>query len=223
MERIRAITDKVIHDFTLRRMIAMLLGNLLIGLGCTGLKLSMMGNDSFTAAMMAFSEGMGIGQGGLQLTVNAVLMVFELVWGYRYIGLGSLVNMGLLGYVVQYSSPVMAALIGTGAGHGLAYCLIYMLLALTVVAFGVSMYQQADMGVSPYDYLAIGMTEYSSRPYFLNRVMTDATCVAAILVAVLTGFIGWGGSHLGIGTVLGAFCLGPLVSLFDRINKKWIR
>lgn len=223
MKRLRAIADNIVHDFSLRRLIAMLLGNFVIGVGCAGLKMSMMGNDSFNAAMMAFSEAMGIGQGGLQFFCNGLLLIFELIWGYQYIGLGTLVNMSLVGYVVQYTAPVLASAIGSGEGQSLLYCLVYMFFAMMVVAFGLSMYQQADMGVAPFDYLSLGITEHSSRPYFVNRMLTDCTCVMVIVLSVLLGFISWKGSHLGIGTVLGAFCLGPFVSLFDRINKKWIR
>lgn len=213
----------MIRNTTPRRVLAVVLGNVILGIGIAGLKLSLMGNDSYTACMLALSDGLHMGQGNFQLAVNLVLLVIQFLWGCSYIGFGTLINMCLLGYLVQYSAVLMEMTIGSAAGHGMVYCLVYMLVSFLVVAFGLSMYQTADLGVSPYDYLAIGLTDHSKRPYFANRVLCDASCVAIILAAVLTGFIGWGNSHLGIGTVCGAFCLGPFVSLSSKINQKWIR
>ncbi len=56
------------------------------------------------------------------------------------------------------------------------------------------------IGVSPYDFLALGLTDRLRKPYFVIRVGTDVTCVLVILIAVFTGFITWNLSHLGIGT-----------------------
>ena len=97
-----------------------------------------------------------------------------------------------------------------------------MLAALMVVSFGLSMYQKADLGMAPYDFFSIGMTEHFHNPYFINRIITDGTCVCIILLSVAVGFVGWENSHLGIGTVVCAFCLGPFVGMFDKLNEKWI-
>ena len=100
---------------------------------------------------------------------------------------------------------------------------IVMLISLVVVSFGVSMYQVSSLGVSPYDFLALGLTDRLPTPYFVNRVGTDVTCVVVILIAVFGGFITWDISHLGIGTICVAFFLGPLVNAFNSFNQRWIR
>lgn len=222
-KRIQTIADNIVHNFSTRRLIAMLVGNLILGFGCGGLKLSLMGNDSFNACMMAISEAMGVGQGTVQLVIHSLIMIIELIWGYHYIGLGTFVNMGLLGYVVQYSVPLTAAVFGDCIGRSLPYCLMYMSLSLLVISFGLSMYQVADMGIAPYDYLSLHLAANGKRPYFFYRVLIDCTGVAVILIGVLIGLIPRASSHLGIGTVMGAFCLGPIVSLFNKFHQKWIR
>ena len=223
MGRVLTIKDNLIRHTTLRRALMLLTGNLILGVGVAGLKLSTMGNDPFTACSMAISDGLHMGLGNFQLMMNLVLFACQFLWGYGHIGLGTLINMSLMGYIVQYAAIPVEWIFGSGAGHGMVYCLVYMFISLMVVSFGLSMYQKADLGMAPYDYLSIGMTEHFKNPYFINRVITDGSCVYLILVCLAVGFIGWENSHLGVGTIACAFCLGPFVDMFDRINEKWFR
>ncbi len=216
------IHNSLIKSVTPRKATAVILGNLIIGIGAAGLRLSLMGNDPYTASNMALSEGFHIGLGNYQLIVNALLLVIQLIWGRKYIGFGTIVNMCFLGYVVQYATVLLNFLIGDGTGKSFLYQLVYMMISLLVLSFGLSMYQVADLGVSPYDYLALGMTEHFRLPYFVNRVITDVLCVLLIVGAVAIGFVSWKNSHLGIGTVLVAFCLGPFVNMFNKYNKSWV-
>jgi len=50
----------------------------------------------------------------------------------------------------------------------------------------------------------------------------DCCCVLVIIIAVVGGLITWETSHLGVGTIVGAFCLGPLINFFNKYNRKWI-
>lgn len=221
--RLLTIFQTAYRNFTARRFAAVMLGNVILGFGVAALKLSMMGNDPFTAHTMALSEGFGMGLGNYQLLVNIALAVVQFSFGAQYIGLGTIVNMCFLGYIVQFAQIPLLAVFGSAAGHNLPYQLLYMVLALMVVAFGLSMYQTADLGVSPFDYLSMGMTDKWKKPYFLNRVITDGACVVIILLAVAIRFIGWENSHLGIGTIACAFCLGPFVAACNKIHQKWVR
>lgn len=222
MKIIQSLSDFFMKPLTARKGIAVILGNVFIGIGATGLRLSLMGNDPYTAANMALSEGFHIGLGSYQLMVNILLLIIQLIWGRKHIGFGSIVNMCFLGYIIQFATVIIQNMIGDGSGKGFLYQLVYMLIALIILAFGLSMYQTANLGVSPYDYLALGMTEHFKTPYFVNRVITDTGCVLLILISAGTGFISWANSHLGLGTVLAAFCLGPFVNFFNRYNKSWI-
>lgn len=223
MNRIRTIKNNFLQNLNATTVFAVLMGNVILGVGCAGLRLSLMGNDPYTACTIALSTGFHVGLGNFQLGINIALLVIQILWGYKYIGFGTIVNMCLLGYFVQFFSWLFSKTIGGGAGHGMVYCLIYMMISLVILAFGLAMYQTASLGVSPYDYLAIGLTDrFPKRPYFLHRVMMDGICVLIIVAAVLVGLIVWAESDLGIGTILTAFCLGPLVSLFTGVHKKWI-
>lgn len=210
-------------SITVAKVIGVLLGNVIIGLGVAGLKLSFMGNDPYTAMVLALSDVTHIRIGHFQLLLNLTIFIVQLIWGRKYIGFGTLVNMCLLGYLLEFWSWVLNNTIGSAEGHGIVYGLIYMALSLICIALGLSMYQTAALGVAPYDYLALGMTEAFKPPYFVNRVITDAACVSVIVVIVLFKLLSLSDSHLGVGTVICAFCFGPVIHFFDRYSAKWIK
>ena len=93
--------------------------------------------------------------------------------------------------------------------------LIFVILGVVITSVGVSMYQTANLGIAPYDYLAIGLADHTPFPYFGCRVFTDA--LTALITFLLGGLI-------GLGTLICAFGLGPFISFFDtHFSKKWIR
>ena len=79
--------------------------------------------------------------------------------------------------------------------------------AVLVTALGASLYQTADLGIAPYDYLSLGLRDYTPFPYFGCRIFTDA--LSALLCWLLGGLV-------GLGTLICAFCLGPFIQFFDR-------
>ena len=223
MKRINAIKNSILNNLSAKTIFAVLVGNIILGLGCAGLRMSLMGNDPYTASTIAISTGLKMGLGNYQLCLNIVLMIIQVIWGYEYIGFGTLVNMCLLGYFVQFFSWVLSLTIGSANGHGIIYSVIYMAISLVILSFGLAMYQAANLGTAPYDYIPIGLNnKFKKIPYFAFRVMMDGICVLIIVTAVLSGFISWAESDLGVGTVITALFLGPLVSLFSNLHKKWL-
>ena len=79
--------------------------------------------------------------------------------------------------------------------------------AVLVTALGASLYQTADLGIAPYDYLSLGLRDYTPCPYFGCRIFTDA--LSALLCWLLGGLV-------GLDTLICAFCLGPFIQFFDR-------
>lgn len=61
------------------------------------------------------------------------------------------------------------------------------------------------LGVAPYDYLALGLRDHTPLP-ISAAAFTDTLC--ALLAFLLGGL-------LGLGTLICAFCLGPLIQFFN--------
>ena len=205
-----------------RKIAAVILGNLILGVGSALLSYSLMGNEPYAAMNMAISGGLGMGLGNYQLIVNIVLLIAQLIWGRSYIGFGSIVNMFFLGYIIQFSKYALHMMFGASDGYPVVMRLVIMVLSFIFMTYGLSMYQTASLGVAPYDYVALGLKDHTPLPFFATRMIGDCCCVLVIVIAVLGGLITWQTSNLGVGTIVGAFCLGPLINFFNKYNCKWI-
>ena len=189
-----------------RRVLGMIVGIFIIGLGIALFKQSHLGNDSISALNMRLSEILGVSLGLVNLSVNILFFLLEVAFGRKYIGLGTFVNGIFMGYIITlFYDPIAAAF---GPAESLPVQLLWLVLAVPVTALGVSLYQTADLGIAPYDYLSLGLRDYTPFPYFGCRVFTDAVC--ALLCWLLGGLV-------GIGTLVCAFCLGPFVQFFSRV------
>ncbi len=195
------------------RMAGMLLGCLVISLGVALFKQSGLGNDSITAFNLRAAELLGISLGTMNLMSNTIFFIVEILWGRKHIGPGTFVNWVLIGYLVTFFYQHLDRIFGAAASFPVQ--LLFVVIAVIVTSFGCSMYQTADVGIAPYDALAISLHEHTSFPYFGCRIFTDA--LTALITFLLGGLI-------GLGTLICAFGLGPFISFFDlHFSRKWIR
>lgn len=189
-----------------KRFLVMLIGNIILGLGVAIFKLSTMGNDPFNGMNMAVSAYIGIPYAVYQVIVNAALFVFQLFAGRRLIGVGTIVNAVLLGFVVTFFYNILTASIG--APTTIFFRIVTVFIGVMVCSLGLSLYQKSDAGVAPYDALALIMDRrFKKISYFWCRIMTDACCA---LICFLFGGI------VGLGTLVSTFGFGPFVQFFDK-------
>ena len=87
---------------TVRRVLGMVIGIVIISLGIAIFKQSHLGNDSITALNIRLSELLGISLGVQNICTNLLFLVVEFIWGRKYIGLGTLVG------VAPYDSLALA-------------------------------------------------------------------------------------------------------------------
>lgn len=193
------------QKISLRRILGMIAGVVIIGVGIAVFKFSHLGNDSISALNLRIAELSGLPFSIENVLMNLCLFVPQLIWGRRYIGLGTIINSFCIGFIVTFTSDVMTAAFGTA--DTLPVQLFWVAVGVLVVAFGCSLYQTADLGVAPYDALSLMMAERLPVPYFGCRVFTDTLC--AVIAFMLGGLI-------GLGTLICAFGLGPFVQFFTK-------
>lgn len=199
------------------KRIFMSLAGVLTGAFSVGMfKLAAMGVDPFQTFMAGLDELIPISFGTLYVIVNAVLLLFALLCNRRLIGLATFINLFLLGYVVEFSYDLLQRLI---PAPSFALRLAILLVAIVIMCFGSAFYMTADLGVSTYDAVAITLDEkWHLGKFKYLRIETDLVCV--VLGCLV--FLAAGGSiHeiptiAGIGTVVTAFFMGPLIDYFNR-------
>ncbi len=210
---IAALRKKIFTKRHLLRFIACAAGNTFMGFGVALATFTSLGTDPFNSMCMAVSAFIGIEYTAFTPLFNCGCFVFEILWGRKYIGAGTFINWFLLCYAVDFFLSLFRKTLPEGLSFPVR--LLLLLAALVIISFGLAMYQRADLGVAPYDAIPLMVCRrFGSVPFFAARVSLDAL---AVLAALLCG----GKSLVGVGTVLTAFCLGPVVqmftSLFDRL------
>ncbi len=194
-----------LRELTPRRWVGMVAGNLILAIGISILKWSHTGNDPYSAMIMALADVAGVSYGAFLIFFNCFLFVIEIIWGRKYIGVGTLVNWGLLGPVVDLVYPFW---IHTFREADVLWKqLLLGLIGIVVISIGCSLYQTSDAGISPYDSLAIIGEDRTPLPYFWARMICDGACA-------LVCFFAHG--VMGIGMLCCAFCLGPVIAFFNK-------
>ncbi len=221
MKRVRE--NKLNFVVSKKQVLASFLGNFIISAGIVILRISCMGNDPYSAMAMTMSAYLGIGLGVFQIILSAVLITIEYRFGKSYIGVGTVVNMFLLGYFIQFNLPILQAILGEEGSHTMSQRILIMILGLLVISLGAAIYQKVDAGVAPYDYLSLGITDHAPTPYFLNRIATDAVCALVALSPWFLGFISFEDGYIGIGTIVIVAVNGPLIQTCDKfiVSKFW--
>ncbi len=195
------------------RIAASLLGNLFIALGIALFKQSVLGNDPYTGMNMALAQLLQVSFPLLQLGVNLALFALQFRFERRLIGFGTLVNALLIGSLVDSFYSLSLSLFGLPVSMAAKLCV--MAVGMVICSFGLSLYQSADLGVSPYDASALILERRLRRvPYFWCRIFTDGLCA----------LICWrSGGIIGIGTLVTAFGFGPVIALFNRLLAPFFR
>ncbi|WP_432628381.1 YczE/YyaS/YitT family protein [Brotaphodocola sp.] len=199
------------NSFPFRRILWVIIGNLIIGVGCALFRLANLGTDPFSCMNLGVSSHLPISYGTYQMLWNFVFFIPMLIWYREGIQFGSFVNM--IG--VAYMSDFIVWLCGhVGIGVEQMQSLIGIRLGIMVIALlfycvGVAIYVECAIGVAPYD--ALGqMIEIWTR----GRVKFSIARVLLDVVSVAIGFAT--GSVIGIATLATACMTGPLVTWFRR-------
>ena len=199
-----------------KRILMSIFGVVIGGLSVGMFKHAAFGVDPFQALMSGLDAVIPIRFGTLYVIVNLLLLVFSLIMDRHKIGLATFINLFLLGYVVEFSQAQCARLFPT---PGVGVRAILFLVGLVILCLSSALYFTADLGVSTYDAVALVWSERQSRiPFQFCRIITDSVCVIAGVALCLAS--GMGAAQIfgsvGIGTVVTAFFMGPLIAFFNR-------
>lgn len=187
-----------------RRVLMTVIGVLTAGFSVGIFNFSMFGMDPFQVFAHGVWELTPIAYGTFYAVLNLLMLVFIYFIDRTKIGLGTLINIFLLGYVVQFSSWLFNYLIPS---PNLLVRGVALVIAVVIICFGSAMYFTGDLGVSTYDAVALLMAEKKIAKFQYCRIGTDLVCV-------LIGFLF--GATVGIGTLITAFFMGPIIAYFNK-------
>lgn len=198
-----------------RRILMSVLGVVICGTAVGIFKFSALGVDPFQSLMSGLDAVIPIRFGTLYVIVNAVLMLFALAFDRSKIGIATFINLFLLGYIVEFSQGVCGRLMPDAS---LVLRLVMLLAAIVILCLASALYFTADLGVSTYDAVSLVWSQRQDRiPFAACRVICDLICVVCGTGLLIASGAGSAGvfANVGIGTIVTAFFMGPLITYFN--------
>ncbi|MBQ6337431.1 MAG: hypothetical protein IJI50_09400 [Ruminococcus sp.] len=198
-----------------KRIIMSVMGVVICGVSVGMFKFAALGVDPFQSLMSGLDAVIPIRFGTLYVIVNAILLLFALIFDRRKIGVATLINLFLLGYIVEFSQGVCERLMPNAP---LWLRVVILLIAIVILCLSSALYFTADLGVSTYDAVALVWSQKQSKIKFaFCRVICDFVCVAIGVILCLTAGMQFTDIFgvVGVGTIITAFFMGPLITFFN--------
>lgn len=198
-----------------RRVLMSLFGVIICAISVGIFKTAALGVDPFQSLMSGLDQLIPIPFGTLYVIVNLCLLSFSLIVDRSRIGLATFINLFLLGYITEFSYAFFTGIIVDPSMPVRVFCL---LVGIVVICFGSALYMTADLGVSTYDAVAIVLADkWKLAPFQYCRIATDLVCVLSGVIIFLIGGGSFGAipTIAGVGTIITAFFMGPLIEYFN--------
>ena len=151
-------------------------GVLVCGVSVGFFKYAALGVDPFQSFMGGLDALVPIEFGTLYVIANVCLLLFSLLADRRRIGLATIINLTLLGYMAQYTLEFLQSI---HMEPSMGIRILFLLIGIVISCFSASLYFVADLGVSPYDAVAVIIANTWKIGKFKDvRIITDFSCVA---------------------------------------------
>ena len=189
------------------RVVMTIAGVILCAIAVGFFKCSLFGVDPF----QCFAQGSwgrfmsGLPYGTYYAGLSIALLMIDLFLDKHYIGIATFINMFLTGYIVEFAQISIQHFC---QDPGLAIRVVMLLIGVVLMCFASSLYMTSDLGVSVYDAIPIIISNKSHKQFRFCRIGCDLVCV-------LIGF--FCGLMPGVGTLITAFFMGPLIEFFNQV------
>lgn len=194
----------------LKRIAMVCIGVLLIGFAISLSVYANLGTDPCTCLNLGISGIIGMDFGTFLLLFNCIILVFTFLLARHLIGIGTIINMVSIGFLVDFFRGVFVYILPSQPS--VLFRVFVMLCGIAILSFAAALYIYPQLGVSPYDSIGFILAERTHIQFRWCRIFCD-------VLAVLIGFLC--GSIVGVGTVITAFCIGPLIKYFgDQLQIK---
>lgn len=208
-----------------KRVIISFISIIIMGFGISLFSVSGFGVDPFTSMNMNVASTLGVGFGTYQLIVNTAVLLYVVLIAHRgLVGLGTVFNMVGCGYSCEFFQSIFQPAVQSN--YTMAVRIPLLLAGIVTLCFACSLFFTANIGVGPYDALGFMLSRKTKLSHKWVRVITD---VAVILIGLvisggLSALVSGDFSkiqNIGIGTIITAFCMGPLTNFFNkRVSSK---
>ncbi|OFI47893.1 hypothetical protein BG262_07835 [Floricoccus penangensis] len=196
-----------------KNVVIILIGLLTMSVGSSILRTAKLGVDPFTAMNIGLSSHVGLSLSVFQIIVNCLILVYVYLYNKKAIGLGTILNMFLVGAFIDMFSAMFKPLTHSMT-HSLIAQTLCLIIGIALFTLGSAIYMATNQGDSPYDAIAPTICKQTGKSYTPVRTTQD-------IIVVIIGFLA--GGPIGVGTIICAFGCGPLISFWTSIVKPIIK
>lgn len=195
-----------------KRILYVLLAVIMMGFSLSFLIRINFGTDPCSAMNLGIARHLHLSFGNWQVLLNFILFIIVIIFDRSQIGWGTLANMILIGYTVDFFRWLFDLLLPDNAFSSLPVRILVLIPALFLFIVAAAVYMAVELGTAPYDAIVfIISNKFSKIPFRLIRITWD---MAACLIGFLLG------STIGVVTLMMAFLLGPVIAwMKEKINQ----
>jgi len=193
--------DRFIGRTVLRRLPGLLAGLALFGVGIAIMAASGLGLGPWEAFHQGIANRTGLALGTVSILVGIPVLALWWPLGERP-GIGTILNIALIGVATNLTLPLLPR--PTEPVPQLAMSVGGVL----IIGLGSGLYLSADLGPGPRDGLMTGL--HHRFGWSIRRARTAVEVIVLVIGFLLGGTI-------GLGTILFAFGIGPVVQAFLRV------
>ena len=218
-KRFEGFSKNLFRKPFIKRLLLMLIGVELMGIGVSILNLTHFGVDPFASASYGISAMTGISFGTTELIFNGLLLLIVVFFDIKKLGFGTIGNMVLVGYTADFTTFLMHKA-GIMSIDSFLMRVVVMICTLSVFIVAVALYINAGLGASAYDVLPYIIHEKICRllgkeiSFKYIRMTFDA-------FFTLLGFVLKGAA--GVITVLMVIALGPTIEYVAQVVSKVLK
>ncbi|MBQ8857257.1 MAG: hypothetical protein IJ024_03830 [Lachnospiraceae bacterium] len=200
----------------LLRVIILMIGLTIAHLGVTLFILADLGSDPFNVLVQGIYRSVGnlvswsfITHGRVHIVICFLIILALLIVDRSYIKIGTILCMIFGGPIIDIFTVVLAPVFVIT--DSLVFKIVMLALGCVILAYGMTIVIKSEAGTGPNDLVSVVISDKTKKKFSVVRIVVDVSFV-------VIGFL-LGGS-LGIGTIICAFCVGPVAGHFLPVNEK---
>jgi uncharacterized membrane protein YczE len=194
-----------------KKLVLFFLGVWIIQTGVAMFIKANIGSDPFTVFTQGISEKLGVSVGMASTCITATLIIIIAIVDWHYLNIGTILSTIAAGPFINLMTtffnplPIDSLVIESIPYSNIIIKSLFLALSCIVIAIGFSLLKSTNLGVAANDIVPLLITDKTKLSYSKIRITMDVTLV-------IIGF--FLGGVIGIGTLIGAFLIGPAIEFF---------
>ena len=185
-----------------KKILVSFIGLIFCGIGVSFFLYAGLGVDPASVFQLGIANVLNISYGSASALMNIVILLLLFFLQRDYINISSIIAIFGIGYTADIFNFLLSKVIPKDLHIVLKLILIFV--GLVIMGIGVATYIRANLGVGAVDSVSEYISNKSKLPYKYVRIGGD-------LVFVTVGYLM--GGVVGVGTIVAAFLLGPVIHI----------